>query len=99
MQTIQTKIGRLAGLLAVLSAVALSGCGGDKKAALEGLAKLEEICKAKDTEGAKKHIEDLRGKNGAFKKAWDDAVQGIEPDRVNHCSVMTHMKVRTTLEW
>jgi hypothetical protein len=94
-------IGRFAGAAAVLSVLvlALTACGGDKKAALEGLTKLEEICKGKDAEAAKKHVDELSGKNSAFKKAWDDAVQGIEPARVNHCSIMTHMKVKTTLEW
>jgi hypothetical protein len=95
--TLRTKIVLL--LAVAASALALSGCGGEKKAALEGLTKLEEVCKAKDMDAAKKHVEELRGKNGAFKKAWDDAVTGIEPDRVNYCSVMTHMKVKTTLEW
>ena len=84
--------------VAILLVLALAGCG-EKKAALEGLTKLDEICKGQDTEAAKKHVADLRNKNGAFKKAWDDAVQGIEPERVNYCSVMTHMKVKTTLEW
>jgi hypothetical protein len=85
----------------VVAALALSaaGCGGNKKEALEGLTKLEEICKGKDMDAARKHVDDLCGKNGAFKKAWDDAVQGIEADKVNYCSVMTHMKVKTTLEW
>lgn len=84
--------------VAVALGLALTGCGNKKEAA-EGLTKLEEICKGKDMEAAKKHVADLREKNSAFKKAWDGAVEGIEPDRVNHCSVMTHMKVRTTLEW
>ena len=84
---------------AVAAAIALAGCGGEKKEAIEGVTKLEEICKGKDTEAAKKHVLGLREKNGAFKKAWDSAVEGIEPERVNYCSVMTHIKVKTTLDW
>lgn len=86
-------------LVAAALGLAAAGCGGDKKAALEGLTKLEEVCKGKDNAAARKHVDDLKAQNSAFKKAWDDATQGIEADKVNYCSVMTHMKVKTTLEW
>ena len=71
-------IGRFAGAAAVLSVLvlALTACGGDKKAALEGLSKLEEICKGKDAEAAKKHVDELSAQNSAFTKAWDGMVYG-----------------------
>jgi hypothetical protein len=96
MRTTRRELAAVA--LALALGLGAAGCG-DKKEAIQGLEKLEEICKGKDTEAAKKHVADLREKNGAFKKAWDGAVEGIEPDRVNYCSVMTHIKVKTTLDW
>jgi hypothetical protein len=79
--------------------LAIAGCGGKKKEAVEGIAKVTETCKGDDKEAAKKLVGDLRDKNSAFKEAWDSAVEGVAPDKVNYCSITTHMEVKTRLEW
>jgi hypothetical protein len=98
----ETIIGRLRPVvvsLALCLALALAGCGGEKKEAVEGIAKVTEICKGNDMEAAKKLVGDLRAKNTAFKDAWDSAVEGVAPEKVNYCSITTHMQVKARLEW
>jgi hypothetical protein len=80
-------------------ALALAGCGSKKKEAVEELAKISETCKGNDKEAAKKLIGELRDKNSAFREAWDSAVEDVAPDKVNYCSITTHMEVKTRLEW